>query len=150
MPKFFSDILDWNPNLAPWIALKFSPNPFLRGKWGFWLTFPVLSVRFEVGVSLVLAPARADKRGRGPFSFSGKCRNAASDLQESTSRSSGGSRISLKALLSNFALKILVFWFRLLLRFEFLVMRKAVLAICFISPRPIRISSLHIYQRCAI
>jgi len=26
----------------------------------------VLSVRFEVGVSLLLAPARADKRGRRP------------------------------------------------------------------------------------
>ena len=43
----------------------------------------VLSVRFEVGVSLLLAPVRADKRGLGaPFSSSGKCRNTAGDSQE--------------------------------------------------------------------
>ena len=35
----------------------------------------MLSVRFEVGVSLLVAPAGADKRA--PFSSSGKCRNTA-------------------------------------------------------------------------
>ena len=43
-------------------------------------TDSVPSVRFEVGVSLLLAPAGADKRG--PFSSSGKCRNTAGDLRE--------------------------------------------------------------------
>ena len=61
--------------------------------------YTVPSVRFEVGVSLLLAPARADKRGpEDPFSSSGKCRNAARDSQESTRRSSGGRRVLLKAL----------------------------------------------------
>ena len=59
----------------------------------------VLSVRFEVGVSLLLAPAGADKRGTwGPFSSSGKCRSTAGDLQESTRRSSSWSQVLLKAL----------------------------------------------------
>ena len=32
------------------------------------LSYPALSVRFEVGVSLLLAPAGADKRGpKAPF-----------------------------------------------------------------------------------
>ena len=56
----------------------------------------MLSVRFEVGVSLLLAPAGADKRG---LSSSRKCKNAAGDLQESIHRSSGRSRVLLKALL---------------------------------------------------
>ena len=34
----------------------------------------------------------------GPFSSSGKCRNTAGDLQESTRWSSGGNRVLLKAL----------------------------------------------------
>ena len=57
---------------------------------------PVLSVRFEVGVSLLLALAEADKRG--PFSFSGLCRNTAGYSLERTRRSSGGSRVLLKVL----------------------------------------------------
>ena len=56
----------------------------------------VLSVRFEGGVSLLLAPAGADKRD--PFFSSVKCRNTAGDLQESTHRSSGQSRVLPKAL----------------------------------------------------
>ena len=56
----------------------------------------MLSVRFEEGVPLLLAPDGADKRG--PFSSGGKCRNRAGDSQESTCRSSGGSRVLLKAL----------------------------------------------------
>ena len=56
--------------------------------------FSVLSVRFEVGVCLLLAPARADKRGLGaPFPLVGYA-----GLQEITRCSSGGSRVSLKAL----------------------------------------------------
>ena len=46
----------------------------------------VLSVRIEVGVSLLLEPTGADKR-QGPFSSNGKCRNTAGDSQESTRRS---------------------------------------------------------------
>ena len=43
----------------------------------------MLSVRFEVGVSLLLALAGGDERGpQGQFSSSGKCRNTASDSQE--------------------------------------------------------------------
>ena len=38
------------------------------------------------------------KRPQGPFSSGGKCRNTASDSQESTRWSSSGSRILLKAL----------------------------------------------------
>ena len=59
----------------------------------------MLSVRFEVGFSLLLTPAGADKRGpEDPFSSSGECRNAVRDSQESTRRSSGGRRVLLKAL----------------------------------------------------
>ena len=57
----------------------------------------VLSVRFGVGVSLLQAPTRADKR-QGPFSSSGICRNTAGDSQESTRQSSGRSQVLLKAL----------------------------------------------------
>ena len=57
----------------------------------------ILSVRFEAGVPLLQAPTGADKR-LGPFSSSGVCRNTAGDPQESTRRSSGGSRVLLKAL----------------------------------------------------
>ena len=60
--------------------------------------FSVLSVRFEVGVSLLLAPARADKRGpKAPFPQV-ENRNTAGDSQESTRRSSSGSLVLLKAL----------------------------------------------------
>ena len=65
----------------------------------FFSTLAVLSARFEVGVSLLLAPVRADKRAQRPFSSSGKCRNTDGDSQESTRRSSSGSRVLLKALL---------------------------------------------------
>ena len=55
------------------------------------MTCAVLSVRFEVGVSILLAHAEADKH-----SFSScrvpVCRNTASDSQESTHRSSGWSQ----------------------------------------------------------
>ena len=56
------------------------------------IQLPVFSVRFEIGVSLLLAPAGADKLmgPQGPISSSGKCRNTARDLQESTRRSSSG------------------------------------------------------------
>ena len=49
------------------------------------VSIAVLSVRFEVhvGVSLLLAPAGADKRGPRPLSSSGKCSNTAGDSQES-------------------------------------------------------------------
>ena len=61
----------------------------------------VLSVRFEVGVSLLLAPARADKRGpKVPFPL---VENAgiqpAICKRVSTRPSSGGNRVLLKALL---------------------------------------------------
>ena len=60
----------------------------------------VLSVlRFEVGVSLLLAPT--DKKGpkaQGPFSYSGQCKNIARDSQEVTRQSSGRSQVLLKAL----------------------------------------------------
>ena len=61
----------------------------------------VLSVRFEVGVSLLLGQAGADRRAgrpQGPFSSSGKCRNTASNSLESTCQSSSKSQILLKAL----------------------------------------------------
>ena len=65
----------------------------------FCLANVVLSVRFEVGVSLLLAPAGPDKRGpKAPFPLVEKCRNAAGDLQESTHWSSGGSWVLLQAL----------------------------------------------------
>ena len=69
----------------------------------------VLSVRFEVGVSLLLAPGRADKRD--PFSSNGTCRNTASDSQESTRRSSGGNQVLLKALqLVRMGLEYCIIW----------------------------------------
>ena len=58
----------------------------------------VLSIRFEIGVSLLLAPAGADKRGpKVPFPL---VENAIIQLaiRESTLRSSGGSRVLLKPL----------------------------------------------------
>ena len=62
-------------------------------------TRTVLSVRFEVGVSLLLAPVGADKRGpKAPFPLVEIVGNTAGDLQESTRRSSGGSQVLLKAL----------------------------------------------------
>ena len=73
------------------------------------LKFPstqsVLSVRFEVGVSLLLAPARADKRGPKvpfPLRLVENSGIAARDSPESTHRSSGESRVLLKALVVNF------------------------------------------------
>ena len=76
----------WNHTLRQWIKPSvFNPCT-------------VLSVRFEVGVSLLLAPVRADKRGP-KFSSNGYCRNTAGDSQESTWRSSGGSKVLMKALL---------------------------------------------------
>ena len=59
-----------------------------------------LSVRFEVGVSFLLAPAGADKRGpKAPFPpVENAGIHTAGDSQESTRRSSGGSRVLLKAL----------------------------------------------------
>ena len=61
----------------------------------------VLSVRFEVVVSLLLAPVGADKRGpKAPFPLVEIVGNTAGDLQESTRRSSGGSQVLLKALLT--------------------------------------------------
>ena len=75
----------------------------LPGVWPLMNPLTVLSVRSEVGVSLLLAPTRADKRG--PFSSSGKCRNTAGDSQESTCRSSGRSRVLLKALPELFLLQ---------------------------------------------
>ena len=55
----------------------------------------VLSVRFEVGVSLLLAPARADKRGpKAPFPLVENAR-----IQPVTcKRVPAGSRVLLKAL----------------------------------------------------
>ena len=62
-------------------------------------TASVLSVRFEVVVSLLLAPVGADKRGpKAPFPLMEIVGNTAGDLQESTRRSSGGSQVLLKAL----------------------------------------------------
>ena len=59
----------------------------------------MLSVRFEVVVSLLLAPVGADKRGpKAPFPLVEIVGNTAGDLQESTHRSSGGSQVLLKAL----------------------------------------------------
>ena len=59
----------------------------------------VLSVRFEVVVSLLLAPVGADKRGpKAPFPLVEIVGNTAGDLQESTRRNSGGSQVLLKAL----------------------------------------------------
>ena len=59
----------------------------------------MLSVRFEVVVSLLLAPVGADKRGpKAPFPLVEIVGNTAGDLQESTRRSSGGSQVLLKAL----------------------------------------------------
>ena len=41
---------------------------FLTNQYASYSYFPVLSVRFEVGVSLLLAPVGADKRGpKAPF-----------------------------------------------------------------------------------
>ena len=61
----------------------------------------MLSVRFEVGVSLLLAPVGADKRGpKAPFPLVEIVGNKAGDLQESTRRSSSRSQVLLKALLS--------------------------------------------------
>ena len=66
----------------------------------------MLSVRFEVGVSLLLAPVRADKRGpKAPFPLVEIVGNTAGDLQESTRRSSGGSHVLLKALQTRLILK---------------------------------------------
>ena len=57
----------------------------------------MLSVRFEVGVYLLLAPAGADKRGpKAPFPLVEKCRNTVGDSQESTR--CGVSRVLMKAL----------------------------------------------------
>ena len=56
----------------------------------------MLLVRFEVGVSLLLA----QKRPQGPFSSSGKCWNTAGNSQESTRQSSSGGQVLLKALYS--------------------------------------------------
>lgn len=44
MPKIFHVKLALNPTLGQWIALKFSPNSFLRGKWGF--EFPILHLKY--------------------------------------------------------------------------------------------------------
>ena len=66
----------------------------------------VLSVRFEVGVSLLVAPVKADKRVHGaPFPLvenAGIQPVLARDSQESTRRSSGLSRVLLKALQKGF------------------------------------------------
>ena len=68
------------------------------GRWGEVVTSKtVLSVWLRVDVPLLQAPTGADKR-RGPFSSSGVCRNTAGNPQESTRRSSGRSRVLLKAL----------------------------------------------------
>ena len=62
-------------------------------------TKSVLSVRFEVVVSLLLAPVGADKRGpKAPFPLVEIVGNTAGDLQESIRRSSGGSQVLLKAM----------------------------------------------------
>ena len=45
MPKIFHIKLALNPTLGQWIALKFSPKSFLRGKWGFALK--ILSFGFD-------------------------------------------------------------------------------------------------------
>ena len=53
--------LHWFFALAPILCI-------IRLYWILWNACSVLSVRFEVGVSLLLAPTRADKRGLGaPF-----------------------------------------------------------------------------------
>ena len=52
----------------------------------------VLSVRFEVGVSLLLVPAGADK---GAFSSRRKYRNTAGNSRKSTRLSPGRSRVLL-------------------------------------------------------
>ena len=74
----------------------------------------MLSVRFEVGVSLLVAPAGADKSW-GPFPLvenAGIEPAPARDSQESTCRSSGGSRVLLNALQSSSELKNKVYsWF---------------------------------------
>ena len=74
----------------------------LPGVWPLMNPLTVLSVRSEVGVSLLLAPTGADKRGPKAFSSSGKCRNTAGDSQEGTCWSSGGSQVLLKVLLSKY------------------------------------------------
>ena len=62
----------------------------------------MLSTRFEVGVSLLLAPAGADKRDpKAPFPLvenAGIQLVRVRDSQESTRRSSSRSRVLLKAL----------------------------------------------------
>ena len=62
-------------------------------------TMSVLSVRLEVGVSLLLALTEADKRGpKVPFPPLENAGIQLAILQESTHQSSGGSRVLLKAL----------------------------------------------------
>ena len=60
----------------------------------------VLSVRFEVGVSLLLAPTGADKRGpKAPFPPVENAGIQPTIHNGSTRQSSGRSRLLLKALL---------------------------------------------------
>ena len=58
----------------------------------------VLSVRYEVGVSLLLAPARADKRGPKALFPLVETAGIQPVIQESTRRSFSRSRVLLKAL----------------------------------------------------
>ena len=61
----------------------------------------VLSVGFEVGVSLLLAPAWEDKRGpKAPFPLVEDKKNAVGDLKESIRRNSSASWVLLKVLLA--------------------------------------------------
>lgn len=53
MPKIFHIKLALNPTLGQWIALKFSPNSFLRGKWGF--EFPILHLKYCLLVLMAAA-----------------------------------------------------------------------------------------------
>ena len=62
----------------------------------------MFSVRVEVGVSLLLAPGGADKRGPllAPFPLVGYA-GIQPAIRKSTSGSSGRSRVLLKALMVN-------------------------------------------------